>query len=118
MPFVPVKFVGIFSDMQSIYNRIVADHTFSTEEYVVEILYCTHHERLYDATENQWIPFLRGEVRLVLAIYPRRGDLHVREDICDVCVRVSLPCFGWQLASPWARLSACLFNSALQEHGW
>ena len=28
MPFVPVKFIGIFSDTQSIYNRIVVDHSF------------------------------------------------------------------------------------------
>jgi hypothetical protein len=117
MPFVPVKFIGIFSDTQSIYNRIVVDHSFFIEEHVVELLYCNHHERLYDAKEHQWIPFLRGEVRLVLAIYPRRGNLHVREDICDVCVRGRLRCFGRQLASPLARLAARLSNAALQDHG-
>lgn len=49
------------------------------------LLCCTHHERLYDATEHQWIRFVRGDVRLVLTIYSRRGDLHVRKAICDVC---------------------------------
>jgi hypothetical protein len=88
------------------------DHTFWNEEYVIELLYCTHHERLYDATEHQWIPFVRGEVRLVLTIYPRRGDLYIREAVCDVCVRVSLRCFGRQLASPSARVPARLFDPA------
>jgi len=60
---------------------------------MVELLYCTRHERLYDATEHRWIPFSRGEVRLVQTIYPKRGDLHVRHNICDVCVRVSQRCF-------------------------
>jgi hypothetical protein len=64
---------------------------------VVELLYCTRHERLYDAIEHQWIPFLRGEILLVQTIYPRRGDLHVRHNICDVCVRASQRGFGWQL---------------------
>jgi hypothetical protein len=66
---------------------------------VGELLYCTHHERVYDAIEHQWIPFVRGDVRLVLSIYPRRGGLHIRKALCDVCVRVSLRCFGRQLAS-------------------
>jgi hypothetical protein len=67
---------------------------------VVEILYCPRHERLYDATEHQWISFVRGDVHLVvLTIYPRRGALHIQQTICDVCVRVSLRCFGRQLAS-------------------
>jgi hypothetical protein len=61
MLFVPVKFIGVFSDTQSIYNHIAADHTFLNEKYMVEFLYCTHHERLYDAIEHRWIPFLRGE---------------------------------------------------------
>src|SRR5438132_1500892 len=99
IPFVPVKFIDICSDTQSIYSCIVVDHTLLNEKHVVELLYCTHHERLYDATEHQWIPCVRGDVRLVQTIYPRRGDLHIRKAICDVCVRVSLRCFGRQLAS-------------------
>ena len=82
---------------------------------MVELLYCTHHERLYDVAEHQWIPFLRGEVRLILTIYPRRGDLHIWEAVCDVCVRVSLRCFGRQLASSSARVPAHLFHPACQE---
>src|SRR5438128_43649 len=41
----------------------------------MELRYCPTHERLYDAIAHQWIPFLRGEVCLVQAIYPREGDL-------------------------------------------
>ena len=77
---------------------------FLNEEHVVEILYCTHHERLYDVTEHQWIPLVRGEVRLVQTIYPRRGDLHIWEHVCDVCIRVSQGCCGWQLESRLARV--------------
>jgi hypothetical protein len=47
-----------------------------------------HNERLYDATAHQWISFLRGEVYLVQAIYPREGHLSFREDVCDWCVGV------------------------------
>src|SRR4029450_9571247 len=99
IPFVPVKFIDICSDTQSIYTCTVVDHSFSIEGCVVELLYCTHHERVYDAIEHQWIPFVRGEVRLVLFIYPRRGGLHIRKALCDVCVRVSLRCFGGELES-------------------
>ena len=66
---------------------------------MIELLYCTHHERLYDMTEHQWIPCMRGEVRLVQTIYPRRGELHIWEHGCDVCVELSQRCFGRQLAS-------------------
>src|SRR5256885_14447437 len=97
IPFVPVKFSDMCSDTQSIYHCIVVEHTFLNEEHVVELLYCTNHERLYDATEHQWIPFLRSDVLLVRTIYPRRGDLHIWEHVCDVCVRVGQRCCGWQL---------------------
>lgn len=117
IPFVPVKFIYIFSDTQSIYNRIVVDNAFLNEEDVEELLYCTHHERLYDATEYQWISFLRGEVRLVQTIYPRRSDLHVREEVCDVCARISQRCLGRQLESPLARLPSRPLTSAWHEHG-
>jgi hypothetical protein len=116
MLFVPVKFIGVFSDTQSIYNHIAANHSFLNEKYMVELLYCTHHERLYDATEHRWIPFLRGEVRLVQTIYPKRGDLHVRHNICDVCVRVSQRCFRRQLERALARVPAHLLNPVVQEH--
>jgi hypothetical protein len=116
MLFVPVKLIGVFSDTQSIYSHIAADHTFSNEKYMVELLYCTHHERLYDATEHRWIPFLRGEVRLVQTIHPKRGDLYVRHNICDVCIRGSQRCFGWQLERALARVPAHLLNLAVQEH--
>jgi hypothetical protein len=98
-------------------NRTVVDHTFLNEKHVVELLYCPHHERLYDATEHQWIPFVRGEVRLVLTIYPRRGDLHIRKALCDVCVHVSLRCWGRQLASSSTRLPSHLVPPALPEQG-
>ena len=52
----------------------------------MELRYCPTHERLYDAIAHQWIPFLRGEVCLIRAIYPREDDLHFREDVCDWCV--------------------------------
>ena len=94
--------------MHSIYNHIAVDHTFLNEVCVVELLYCTHHERLYDAIEHQWIPFLRGEAQLVRTIYPKRGDLHIWENVCDVCVRVSQRCCGWQLESRLAHVPACL----------
>ena len=80
-------------------DRITVDHTSLNEEPVIELLYCPHHERLYDATEHRWLSFRRGDVRLIMTIYPRRGDLHVQHTICDVCIRVSLRCFGRQLAS-------------------
>ena len=105
------------SDTQSIYHCIVVNHTFLNEEYVIELLYCTHHERLYDATEHQWIPFLRWEVLLVRTIYPRRGDLHIWDNVCDVCVRVSQRCCGWQLESRLARVPTRRFAPAVQEHG-
>ena len=65
---------------------------------MLEFFYCTRHERLYDVKMPQWIPFLRGEVRLVQTISPRDGDLHFQEDVCDVCVQL------WQycLARPCA----------------
>ncbi len=98
-------------------GRIAVDHTFLNEEHVVELLYCTHHERLYDAIEHQWIPFVRGEVRLVQTVYPRRGDLHIWEHVCDVCVEISQSCCGWQLEARLARVPARLVNPAVQEHG-
>ena len=104
IPFVPVKFIYIFSDTQSIYHHIVIDHAFLNEGHVLELLYCTNHERVYDAAEHQWISFLRGEVCLVRTIYPRCGDLHVREEVCDVCLRGSQRRFGRQLESRLARL--------------
>jgi hypothetical protein len=107
----------MFSDRQSIENCTVADHTFVNEAYVIELLYCPKHERLYDATAHQWIPFLRSEVLLVQTIYPRRGDLHIWENVCDVCIRVSQRCCRWQLESRLARVPAHRFTPALQEHG-
>jgi len=95
---------------------IGVDHTFLNEEHMVELLYCTHHERLYDATEHQWIPCVRGEVRLVQTIYPRRGDLHIWEHVCDVCVGVSQRRCGWQLVSRLARGPARRFTPAVQAH--
>jgi hypothetical protein len=83
---------------------------------VIELLYCTHHERLYDVTEYQWIPFVRGDVRLVLTIYPRRGDLHIQQAICDVCIRVSLRCWGQQLALSLVRVPARPSNPAVPEY--
>jgi hypothetical protein len=99
------------------YHCIVGEHTFLNEEDVVNLLYCPHHERLYDATAHQWIPFVRGEVRLVQTLYPRRGDLHIWEHVCDVCVRVSQRCCRWQLASRLARVPAHRFTPAGREHG-
>jgi hypothetical protein len=84
---------------------------------VVDLLYCPHHERLYDATEHQWIPFVRGEVRLVQTIYPERDDLYVQHTICDVCIRVSLRCFGQQLVSSLVRVPARPSNPAVPEYG-
>jgi hypothetical protein len=55
-------------------------------------------------------------VRLVLTIYPRRGDLHVRHNICDVCIRVSLRCWGRQLASSLAHVPARSSNLAVPEY--
>ena len=54
----------------------------------MELRYCPKHERLYDGAERRWIPFLRGEVCLVLVIYPREGELSFQEDVCDWCVGV------------------------------
>ena len=115
--FVSIKCIDSCSDTQSIWYCIVVDHTSLNEERVVELLYCPHHERLYDAIEHQWIPFERGEVRLVQTIYPTRGDLYVQHTICDVCIRVSLRCFGRQLASRLARVPTRLVTPAVQEHG-
>ena len=92
------------------------DHNSLNEESVIELLYCTHHERLYDTIEHQWIPFMRGEVCLVQTIYPRRVDLHIWEHGCDVCVRVSQRYCGWQLASRLARVPMRLVDPAVQEH--
>jgi hypothetical protein len=72
---------------------------------VVELLYCIYHERVYDSTEHAWIPFRRGDVGLVLTLYARRGHVHIRHHICDVCIQVSLRCWGRQLASSWARVA-------------
>jgi hypothetical protein len=83
---------------------------------VIELLYCIHHERLYDTTEHQWIPFMRGEVRLVQTIYPRRGDLHIQQAICDVCIQVSLRCWGRPLASSLARVPALPSNPAVPAY--
>ena len=55
----------------------------------MDLRYCPQHERLYDGAERRWIPFLRGEVCLVQAIYPREGALSFQEDICDWCVSAS-----------------------------
>ena len=92
------------------------DHTSLNEEPVIELLYCTHHERLYDTTEHQWIPFRRGDVRLVQTIYPRRGALHIWEHGCDVCVEVSQRCYRWQLASQFARVPARRFTPGISAH--
>jgi hypothetical protein len=80
---------------------------------MVEFLYCTHHERLYDVIEHQWIPFFCFFVHLIRTIYPKRGDLHIWENVCDVCVRVSQRCCGWQLESRLARVPARLVNPPL-----
>ncbi len=55
----------------------------------MELRYCPAHERLYDGAERRWIPCLRGEVCLILAIYPREGALSFGEDFCDWCVGVA-----------------------------
>ena len=55
----------------------------------MELRYCPTHERLYDAIAHQWIPFLRGEVCLLLVIYPWEGALSFQEDVCDWCVGLS-----------------------------
>jgi hypothetical protein len=60
---------------------------------------------------------MRGEVRLVQTIYPRRGDLHVQHTICDVCIRVSLRCWERQLASSLVRVPARPSNPAVPEYG-
>ncbi len=83
---------------------------------MLELLYCPHHERLYDTTEHQWIPFVHGEVRLVQTIYPRRGALHIWEHGCDVCVRMSQRCRGWQLEARLARVPARGSTSAVPAH--
>jgi hypothetical protein len=59
---------------------------------------------------------MHGEVRLVLTLYPRRGDLHIWEHGCDVCIRVSQRYCGWQLASRLAPVPTRLVNPAVQEH--
>src|SRR5215813_1272520 len=96
-------------------DSITMDHTSLNEQPVIDLLYCPHHERLYDAIEHQWIPFERGEVRLVQTIYLKRGDLHVQHTICDICIRVSLRCFGRQLASSLVRVPTRLVTPAVQE---
>ena len=55
----------------------------------MELWYCPQHERLYDGTVYQWIPCVRGEICLILAIYPREGALSFQEDVCDWCVDVA-----------------------------
>jgi len=95
---------------------MVVDHPFLNEERMIELLYCIHHERLYDATEHAWLPFRRGEVGLVRTIYPRRGDLHIWAHVCDVCVQVSQRCCAWQLEARLARAPARLFTPAVQAH--
>jgi hypothetical protein len=55
-------------------------------------------------------------VRLAQTIYPRRGALHFRHNICDVCIRGSLRCYGRQLESRLARVPAHLLHPAVQEH--
>ena len=52
----------------------------------MELRYCPQHERLYDDAARRWLPFLRGEVCLAQAIYPREGHLSFQEDVCDWCV--------------------------------
>jgi hypothetical protein len=54
----------------------------------MEFRYCPQHERLYDGAERRWIPFLHGEICLILAIYPREGALSFQTYVCDWCVEV------------------------------
>jgi hypothetical protein len=54
----------------------------------MELRYCPQHERLYDGAEHRWISCLRGEVCLILTIYPREGALDFQEAVCDWCVGV------------------------------
>jgi hypothetical protein len=84
---------------------------------MLELLYCTYHERLYDATEHQWSPCMHGDVRLIRTIYHRRGALHIWEHVCDVCIQVSQHYCAWQLESRLARVPARLVNPTMQEHG-
>jgi hypothetical protein len=55
----------------------------------MDLRYCLTHERLYDDVECRWIPCLRREVCLLLAIYPREGARSFREELCDWCVGVA-----------------------------
>ena len=80
-----------------------------------ELLYCPYHERAYDATEHQWMPFRRGDLRLVLTVYPWRDNFHVQHNLCDGCLWVSLRCWGRQLASSLARVPVQLVNPAVPE---
>jgi hypothetical protein len=48
-------------------------------------------------------------------LYPRRGELHIWEHVCDVCVQVSQHCCGWQVEARLAPVSARRFDSALQD---
>jgi hypothetical protein len=80
----------------------------------VELSYCTRHERLYDGVLHQWIPFLRGEVRLARTIYPQRDALHFREDVCDRCVGVSHGLLAHQSEALLAHVPPRLRHSAWQ----
>jgi hypothetical protein len=74
----------------------------------MDLRYCPQHERLYDDTECRWIPFVRGEVCLILAIYPREDALSFQEDICDWCVSVGHRLWVGQCEAQWSCCAPCL----------
>ena len=81
----------------------------------MELRYCPTHERLYDGAERRWIPFLRGEVWLVRAIYPREGDLSFREDVCDWCVGVGHRLWVCQGEAQVSCFAPCLSQPTMYE---
>jgi hypothetical protein len=78
----------------------------------MELVYCTQHERVYDATEGQWIPFLRGDVRLVQTMVQSSGTLHVKEDVCDLCLWLCHSLLVQQREERYASLPPRPFNPA------
>src|SRR6266540_5764287 len=83
----------------------------------MELRYCPTHERLYDAIAHQWIPFLRGEVCLVRAIYPREDDLSFWEDVCDWCVSVDQRRCVSPCEAQWPCCAPCLCQLTRHERG-
>ena len=58
--------------------------------------------------------FYRDLARILCRV--GRGDLHVQHNICDVCIRVSLRCWGQQLALSLVRVPARPSNPAVPEY--